>query len=532
MVEKEGALPPMVKLPTPLSSKTAFFTHLGVGAKEQAFLEKYASFRYDFVEIPKRGGGKRPLLVPEKRLKFLQQKILALLSEIYSPRSPVHGFTKDRNVISNANAHQARPFLLNIDISNFFGSISWKRVHGMLVAIGLDDDLARSICALCVTNNQLPQGAPTSPILSNMVCFRLDRELMQFAGAHKFRYTRYADDISLSSYVPPLALFNDGLPPDGQTTLENISNPLRIIFASNGFSINTNKIRFSGKKFRKEVTGLKVNEFTNVKRNFIRDLRASIYKIEKIGLAAAQADYATRYSTKASLGNVLRGRLEWIAQVRGRSFAPYRTLGTRFNKLFPKISVPIDPTYQEVINRSVWIVEYCYDNPKGEVVIAQGTAFFLRGVGLVSADHTFDDLSTGLYADIYRPENPSDTYQAAPSSKRCSTRDLVILNHNIPLHAHLDLSPTTMVDNIKQPITALGFPSFGPGDGISEIPGHIISRPTKSSIKLVEVSSILNDGLSGGPIINDRYQVVAVVQRGGTSETKQYGVDIREIDHL
>lgn len=520
----------MPKIPAALSTADLLFGHLGIGPKERAFLTKHVGYRYSFTTIPKRRGGERILRIPEPRLKFIQRQILVLLEELYAARVPVHGFVKGRGAISNANAHQARPYLLNLDISEFFASISRRRVHGMLTAIGLDPEVANALCWLCVTANQLPQGAPTSPILANMVCYRLDRGLMEFAKTHRLRYTRYADDITLSSYSPPTALFEAELPPDGRVPIASLAMSLRAIFAVNGFDINPEKLRFGGPRSRKEVTGLVVNEFTNLKRTFVRDLRASLYKVETMGLAVAQADYAARYATNSPLERVLRGRLEWVAQVRGRSFEPYRTLAARFNALFEAAPLPIEPTIQEIIDRAVWVAEYFYDDPADGLMHVQGTAFFLAGVGLVSADHTFENLAAGTYADLYRPSNPGVLFRTRPSPRRDAFRDLVVLDHDVPLDGHEELTRVETPHRRKDPITALGFPIFGPGDEMAEIPGFIINRPTKSGIKLLEVTAILGDGLSGGPIVNDRHQVLGIVQRGGLAEPKQYAVDVGELD--
>jgi RNA-directed DNA polymerase len=367
----------MPNVPKELSSANAFFTYLGVGKGERKFLENHAFYRYAEVSIPKRRKGMRTLLVPERRLKFLQRKTLRLLSQLYSPRAPVHGFIQDRGAITNANAHQKRPYLLNIDLRNYFGVISRRRVLGLLESLDLKEEVALAICSICVTRNQLPQGAPTSPILSNMIAYRLDRDLMNFAKNHRLRYTRYADDISLSSYSPPTGLFDAGLPVSGRVSEKELSADLRAVFSSNGFDIAPEKVRFAGPKFRKEVTGLIVNEFTNVKRTFVRNLRAAIYKVETIGISAAEKDYQKRYHTAASLEQILRGRLEWLAQVRGRSLGAYRTLAKRFNQQFPASEIPILPTYEEIAERAVWVIDFFVDN-----VCEQGTAFFLEGIGL------------------------------------------------------------------------------------------------------------------------------------------------------
>src|SRR5271163_4975046 len=104
----------MPVVPKELKSANALFAYLGVGSKERKFLEKHAFYRYKEVAIPKRRKGARILLVPERRLKFLQRKTLRLLLHLYAPRTPVHGFVEDRGAITNANAHQKRPYLLNI----------------------------------------------------------------------------------------------------------------------------------------------------------------------------------------------------------------------------------------------------------------------------------------------------------------------------------------------------------------------------------------------------------------------------------
>ena len=135
--QKEGAPNFMASLPHQLKSAKAFYAFLGVGTGERRFLEKHAAYRYTQASIPKLRCGTRILLVPERRLKFLQRKTLDLLQQLHSPRAPVHGFTKDRGAITNANAHQTRPYLLNLDLRNYFGVITRPRVLGMLKALGL-----------------------------------------------------------------------------------------------------------------------------------------------------------------------------------------------------------------------------------------------------------------------------------------------------------------------------------------------------------------------------------------------------------
>lgn len=150
----------MAGVPDELKSPDAFYAFLGVGAAERKFLEKYAAYRYKPATIPKRRGGNRQLLVPEPRLKYLQRQTLILLNRVHSPRAPVHGFVTGRSAITNANAHQTRTYLLNIDLRNFFGFVTGRRVMGTLKAVGLSEKVAAAICSICVARNQLPQARP------------------------------------------------------------------------------------------------------------------------------------------------------------------------------------------------------------------------------------------------------------------------------------------------------------------------------------------------------------------------------------
>ena len=152
---------------------------------------------------------------PDERLKFLQRKLADKIAQLYRPRNPVHGFVADRSIKTNALAHMRRRFVVNVDLKDFFPTISQNRVEGMLLSLGIDARVAEILARICCNNRHLPQGAPSSPVLSNMICFRLDKELMSIAKDARCIYTRYADDITLSSHQPPTALFEAPLPQAG-----------------------------------------------------------------------------------------------------------------------------------------------------------------------------------------------------------------------------------------------------------------------------------------------------------------------------
>jgi RNA-directed DNA polymerase len=136
------------------------------------------------------------------------------------------------------------------------------------------------------------------------------------------------------------------------------------------------------------------------------------------------------------------------------------------------------------------------------------------------------------HAVLYRPSNPTKKFEATPSRRRCADRDLAILEHGIPVGDYLSLPVATSPERTNDEITALGFPDYGPGDQLSKRRGHIIGSATKHGVKLIEVSAILPGGISGGPIVNDRYQVIAIVHRGGNREHKQLAVEVSELLNL
>jgi len=397
-------------------------------------------------------------------MKFHQRKILGLLEKIYNPRKPVHGFIKGRSAISNANRHEVRRFIFKLDIENFFSSISTNRVRGVLLSQGVSVQCAQLIVDLCTYNNELPQGAPTSPILSNMVCYQLDVELMRFAAEHNLRYTRFADDITFSGYNPPNALFDSKIPPSGKIHPSQISSKLQNLISSCGFILNTEKLWLSGPSSRHEVTGLVVNKFTNVKRTFVRDIRSSLHHVEAKGIEIAEQEFNTRYKNKKSLRNVIRGKLEHLASVRGRSFSMYRTLAKKFNRLFPEIEIEIDPSNDELIEHGVWVIEINKDTSSG-CLNSQGTAVFVKGIGLVSADHIFWDLPDGIELEISRPKHLK-TYKVskAVGSKHI---DICSLEHDIPESEFMELELGNNLPQQGDSISAIGFPSYTRGNNIT-----------------------------------------------------------------
>lgn len=283
---------------------------------------------YQSFQIPKKTGGVRTINAPKKSLKFIQHCLAFILQETYYPTKSVNGYVIERNVVTNAIGHANKNFVLNLDLENFFPSISIKRVSKVLQLppVSAHSKVANMIAKLCCFQEALPQGAPTSPLLSNLICQRLDRRIEGLVKIHQIIYTRYADDLTFSSDEP----FQNGF-------LSHLDN----IIKEEGFTINMEKVRLQLKNSRQEVTGITVNERVNVPQKFIREVRAMLHNWETLGYEAAQQKFLQHYVTKkankkkeeAQLRNVVAGKINYLKMVRGGEDTVYQKLKEQLRRL-------------------------------------------------------------------------------------------------------------------------------------------------------------------------------------------------------
>lgn len=298
--------------------------------------EQYKSF-----DIPKRYGGFRRINAPATPLKIIQWKLNFVLSCVYEPRSCVHGFAAGRSIKSNAEIHKNQKYVLNVDLLDFFPSINFGRVRGLFIAppYNFDPKVATVLARICTHNNELPQGAPTSPIISNLISSKMDRELQRLSNSRKARYSRYADDLSFSTSEKtfPAALATI----DAGTGKVSVGQRLKEVVESNGFNINEQKIRLQLRNSRQVVTGLIVNVRPNVKRKFVRQIRAMLHAWKKHGLDAAEAEFLAKFNVKhrnpikqpPKFREVLKGKLSFLRMVRGKDDNVYKFYRNRFKEL-------------------------------------------------------------------------------------------------------------------------------------------------------------------------------------------------------
>lgn len=245
-----------------------------LGRLRRLAVSKVRDSYYHSFEIPKKSGGTRTITAPGGELKKVQTVLAYILDYVYLVPSPVMGFVHERSVATNAAQHVGRSYVLNIDLKDFFPSVKRHMIAGVLKKYGVDRDVANLILRLCCRTPEgggedcLPQGAPTSPVLSNIACTCLDIRLSGLAQSTGLTYTRYADDITFSS--------------DHNVYREDgpFWSKLRSITAECGFTINAKKTRLLRPWDRQEVTGVTVNSKVNVSRKYLKNLRAELHQMQ------------------------------------------------------------------------------------------------------------------------------------------------------------------------------------------------------------------------------------------------------------
>ena len=269
-----------------------------VGARRDAYRQ---------FQIPKKSGGMRTITAPDGELKDIMLTLAFILNELYIPTPEAMAFIPGRSIVENANQHIGQNYVLNLDLSDFFTSITANMVERNLVKLGIAPLVARDIATICTypttadhhVLNVVPQGAPTSPVISNICSMTLDNRLSGLARRFHVTYTRYADDITFSSN-------HNAYQKDGEFMKE-----LYRIINECHFTINPQKTRLQKRGSRQEVTGITVNQRTNVSRKYIKNLRAQIHKIK-------HQESPTMHDI-----NVVWGKLDFLRMVKGAEDSTY-----------------------------------------------------------------------------------------------------------------------------------------------------------------------------------------------------------------
>ena len=334
--------------------------------------------RYTTFKVKKKSGGDRTIHAPVKGLKSILRSLNLVLQCLYEPHEASTGFVLNKSIVDNAKQHIGKHYVLNIDIKDFFHSFDRNRVKVAFMyepfnLNGERENLAFLLASLCThpisiaeeKRAVLPQGSPTSPTITNILCRSLDRRLQGLAKRFQATYSRYADDITFSSqrnvfqYIENPTLNEKGCYDDFMSELR------RIVEDDQKLVINPNKTRLQKSGYKQEATGLIVNDKVNVGRKYVKKIRMWLHYWEKYGYEKAQQIFIKDYIEEkghikrknAQLINVLDGKLEFLKMVKGIEDHSYLKLKSRFDTISltqkEKGTVDLEYIVAQIIERGI-----------------------------------------------------------------------------------------------------------------------------------------------------------------------------------
>ena len=333
---------------------------------ENVIVEKKNQIRkscYTTFTIKKKSGKDRTIHSPVKGLKEIQKALNIILQCMYEPHAAATGFVNGKSIVYNAKKHVGQTYVYNIDLKDFFPSIDKSRIWGRLLVapfnLGNSNErrtLANFIATLCCTAMEverfkegqwnsvtipvLPQGAPTSPTLTNIICEKLDKRLQGVAKRFGLNYTRYADDITFSSKHNTYEVTTSKVEKIFEVA-STFDCEVRKIITEQNFHIKESKVRLQKRGYRQEVTGLVVNDKINVTRRYVKQLRQWLYLWERYGYEKAYSLFLNFYladkghakSEKPNMAMVIDGKLLYLKMVKGANDGTYLKLKGRFDLL-------------------------------------------------------------------------------------------------------------------------------------------------------------------------------------------------------
>lgn len=486
---------------------------------------------YKSFTIPKSDGSKRSISAPDNRLKAIQRKLADILSVVYDPKVCAYGFIPGKNFVDNAACHIGRKLILNIDLQDFFSQIHFGRISGMLCKepYNIGKEAAITIAQIACLNGRLPQGAPSSPIITNMITAPLDNAMMRLAKKYSCVYTRYADDITFSTYKPEYdrsIVYIDKESPQ-------IGVELGRILEKHSFVVNHKKIRLYSQSNHQEVTGLTVNKFPNLPRPYLKHLRAIIHSCNKFGVYNAARFYLEKGLCKNPVINkllnspdsegkivewfklVLVGKVRFIKQVKGCKNLTYLSFAKQVNNLFdePIFDLSELDLFENIIKSSVFILEETIGvNPN------QGSAFYLSDVGLITCYHVTEN---GGFYKVFSVDTYNDNRYLGVIGKELNeissdkTIDYAIYKPQFSIKSDLTFS---IGDSKKikrgDQVTIIGYPNHQKGNSPYIQPCVITSQKEYLGAPLFTVSGRIGHGASGGIVLNSNNEAIGIIKGG------------------
>lgn len=493
---------------------------------------------YTHFTIAKRSGQSRNIFAPEERLKNIQKKLTYVLNLIYEPKICTHGFVKKKSIISNAVGHTRKKLLFNFDLKDFFTQIHFGRVRGLFVSppYNLSVEAATVLAQIACYKGFLPQGAPSSPIITNMICKPLDNQLMRLSKKHKLVYSRYADDITFSTFAHefPKGIIN------GDIDDLQVGKELKAILGKNTFVVNQNKVFLNSNRNRQEVTGLIVNKFLNVKRQYVKEIRAILHHCRVDGIYQTALQFIAKgfcknpkIIAKANdeaccdqivfwFKNVLKGKICFIRQVKGATSFTFLKFAKDLNDLFRE-SVFDQATLNVFTNKvknNVFVIKL--DDGK---IYRQGSGFFLKEYGFLTNFHVTE--VDGFFS-VYKYDQ-FDDHRAFFIGNDIN---LIKSEQNIDYALYkvstddecFEIGDSTTLETGDQ-VTIVGYPKFQKGDSPYIQTCNITSRTNYMGSVLFTVSGRVVHGASGGIVLNNQGAAIGLLKGGVDSYEKEADSD-------
>lgn len=520
---------------------------LGISVNKVAFFvnPKNEQELYHSFSIPKKSGGSRTISAPRKDLRKIQRKIGNWMAQQYQPPGCVHGFVPGKSIVSNASCHTKKQVIVSIDLEDFFPSITRQRVWGLLVRppFSLDSETSYYLSCLLCASFGLPQGSPSSPIVSNMICQSLDRKLVSFANSYRAFYTRYADDITIS-FGNRRTFKNLFLGESGEF---RIPQKLRdIIETHNGrssFKINEEKTHFRYGSTRQSVTGIVVNnKRLNLKRNYYRFLRSCLHHWERDGIEdAAKSFFCVDIPTEYQVSiyeDVVRGSMEYYRMVLGDAAlasSSLQKIGSRFNRQCNGKTFPVHE-----LTDSLFLLAMEHEN--GEDLL-EATAFILHGYGLITAKHTFSEAksdSNGWYKVWIRSFMTGEEREAKiriSENRKNPDYDYIFVSiEDDPYQLFKKTAPL-----FKARVALIKQKSIYAYELIREENRELSARQVSGVVlkpggrpnqygSLATVDCIFFHGMSGGPVFNEQSEVVGIVNSSSSEGARSKYFLIGNVD--
>lgn len=272
--------------------------------REIYYVSNNISKHYKKAIIPKKNGKARTLYMPNEKLKYIQKIILKEYLQEYKISNCATAYHKGATLVSNATPHHKKKYILKLDIKDFFKSITFSRVYKMF-SNHFPVKYAKLFAELCCFNDKLVQGAPTSPCISNIIMFDFDNEIEEYCLNNNISYTRYCDDITLSS----------------NSNLNAAYYKIKKELQKNGFELNSRKTHFVKHTHQQNVTGIVVNEKIQVPVEYRKKLRQDLYYLHKFG--ANNVILRNNYTDFILEGNILDekyinsllGKVNYVLQI-------------------------------------------------------------------------------------------------------------------------------------------------------------------------------------------------------------------------